>query len=475
VDLAKMAALAVVYYLAARLSLRLALVREQVTPIWPPTGIAVAGMLLFGRRMWPGIAISAFLVNLPIGPTALAAAVIAAGNTAAPLVSVSLLHATGFRTELHRLRDAMAIVFVGALLGMAVSATVGTTTLLFSDAIPQMAFLATWLVWWTGDAMGVLVFAPLLLTLVRWRPRGEAVPWTRRVEVISLVVLLSATTYLVFGSPLPIQYLVFPILAWAAWRFGQRGATLAVLVATGGAIWAAINATGPFAGASLVDKMVTLQVFNASAALSSFFLAAVVAERRENLNARDRAEKELIRRALHDHLTGLANRTLFIDRLKQALARSARSPGTIAVAFLDLDRFKLINDTLGHEAGDRVLRQMTERLLGVVREVDTPARFGGDEFVILFEDLRNMDEATAIGERLLQAIAEPMVLDTGEVVVTTSIGIAVAQDPDESPEGLVRAADIALYQAKEEGRARYVVFDRTMRMGTTATTRAADS
>ncbi len=470
-----MAALAVVYYFAARLSLRLALVRDQVTPIWPPTGIAVAGMLLFGRRMWPGIAVSAFLVNLPIGPTALAAASIAAGNTAAPLVAVSLLRVTGFRPDLQRLRDAMAIVFLGALLGMTVSATAGTSTLLLSDAIPQMAFLATWLVWWAGDAMGVLVFAPLLLTLARWRPRGKTVPWPRRIEVISLALLLAATTYLVFRSQLPIQYLVFPLLAWAAWRFGQRGATLAVLVASGGAIWAALDATGPFAGAGLADKMVTLQVFNASAALSSFLLAAVVAERRENLSARDRAEKELIRRALHDQLTGLANRTLFMDRLKQALARSARRPGTVAVAFLDLDRFKVINDTLGHEAGDSVLRHMTERIRGVVREVDTPARFGGDEFVILLEDLRSEDEVPVIGGRLLQAIAEPMVLDAGEVVVTTSIGIAVGKRADESPDELVRAADIALYRAKEDGRARYVVFDRSMRMGSTATTRALDS
>jgi diguanylate cyclase (GGDEF)-like protein len=164
-----------------------------------------------------------------------------------------------------------------------------------------------------------------------------------------------------------------------------------------------------------------------------------------------------------------------MDRLKQALARSGRRPGTIAVAFLDLDRFKVINDTLGHEAGDRVLKQMTERLQGVVREVDTPARFGGDEFVILFEELRSKEEAPAIGERLLQAIAAPMVLETGEVVVTTSIGIAVSEGSEGSPEELVRAADIALYRAKEKGRARFVVFDRSMRMGSTATTRTVDS
>jgi diguanylate cyclase (GGDEF)-like protein len=465
-----MVLLAIAYYAAARLSLRLALVREQVTPIWPPTGIAVVGLLLFGRRMWPGIAVGAFLVNAPIGPTLLAAAGIAAGNTAAPLVAVSLLHAAGFRMDLERLRDVVSMVFLGALLGMAVSATVGTATLMLSGAISGDDFLATGSVWWTGDAMGVLVFAPFLLGLWRWRP-GETASWLRLLEAAALLVLIAFVTHLVFRSHLPIQYLVFPLLAWVAWRFGQLGAGFAVLTATGVAIWAALQGTGPFSGGSLLEKMVTLQVFNASAALSSFFLAAVVAERRQYLNARDRAEQELIRRALHDPLTGLANRTYFMERLSQALARSARRQGTIALAFLDLDRFKVINDSLGHDAGDQVLRQMAERVRGLVREVDTASRFGGDEFLILFEELRSEDEATVIGERLLGAIAEPLALETGEILVTTSIGIALSQGPDDDPEDLVRNADVALYRAKQAGRAGYVVFEASMRRGSTATAR----
>lgn len=471
VDVAKVLGLAVAYYVTARLSLRLALVREQVTPIWPPTGIAVVGLLLFGRRMWPGIALGAFLVNLPIGPTPLAAAGIALGNTAAPLVAVTLLHRAGFRPQLERLRDAMSIVFLAALVGMAVSATVGTGSLLLADAISADRFLPTWSVWWTGDAMGVLVFAPFLLSL-RLVGESSAGSLARRVEATLLFVVLAAVTVLVFRSSLPVQYLVFPFLGWAAWRFGQRGAAPAVLVSTGIALWAALQEVGPFVEGSLLEKMVTLQVFNASAALSTFFLAAVVAERREHLRERDQAEEELIRRALHDPLTGLANRTLFMDRLRQALARSARRPGDIAVVFLDLDRFKAVNDTLGHEAGDKVLRKMTLRVQRLIRRVDTASRFGGDEFLILIEDLGGQEEVITIAERLLEAIREPVLLDEGAVVVTTSIGIAFAQGPDDPPEELVRAADVALYRAKEEGRARYVVFDNSMRMGSGATVRA---
>jgi diguanylate cyclase (GGDEF)-like protein len=470
-DIATMLGLAVAYYVAARLSLRLALVRGQVTPIWPPTGIAVAGLLVLGRRMWPGIAVSAFLVNAPIGPTLLAAVGIAAGNTVAPLIAVSLLHQVDFRPQLQRLRDAMAIVFLGALVGMAFSATIGTATLLLSGAIPAESFLPTWSVWWTGDAMGVLVFAPFLLSLWYRPTRGDGTPWSRRVEAVALFIVLASATFLLFRSDLPIQYLVFPFLSWAAWRFGRHGAAPAVLVSSSIAIWAAVQGAGPFAGTSLLEKMVTLQVFNASAALSTFFLAAIVAERRHHLSERDRAEEELRHRALHDPLTGLANRILFMDRLNQALARSARHPGAIAIVFLDLDRFKAINDSFGHDVGDQVLRHMTERVRGVVRQVDTASRFGGDEFLILCEELGGKEEATAVADRLARAIAEPITLGTAEVVVTTSIGIAVAEGPDDRAEDLVWAADVALYRAKAAGRARYVVFDDSMRAGAMATVR----
>jgi diguanylate cyclase (GGDEF)-like protein len=315
--------------------------------------------------------------------------------------------------------------------------------------------------------MGVLVFAPFLLSLLRLRREDEAATRTSLVEGGALLILVGVATELLFRSHLPIQYLVFPLLARIAWRFGQRGAGLGVLVTTGVAIWATIREVGPFADAGLLEKMVTLQVFNASAALSSFFLAAVVAERRRYLKERDRAEQELIRRALHDPLTGLANRSYFMERLSRAIARSTRRRALLGLAFLDLDRFKYINDTLGHEAGDQVLRQMAQRVEGLVREVDTASRFGGDEFLILFEDLRSADEATAIAERLLREIAKPLTLETGEIVVTTSIGLALAQGPEHDPEAMIRAADVALYRAKKAGRSRYVLYDESMRGSTT--------
>src|SRR5438128_9553600 len=130
------------YYVAARLGLRLALIQKNVTPLWPPTGIAVVAFLVLGRRVWPGVALAAFLVNLPISANAPAAAVTAVGNTLAPLLAAALLDRVGFRWQIDRRRDAIAIVFLGALLSMLVSATIGTLTLVVSGAIRGQQFMS---------------------------------------------------------------------------------------------------------------------------------------------------------------------------------------------------------------------------------------------------------------------------------------------------------------------------------------------
>src|SRR5262245_13452611 len=152
---------AAAYYVAARIGLVLQLVRGQVTPLWPPTGVALVCLLLLGGRIWPGISLGAFLVNAPIGPTTPAVIAISAGNTLAPLCAYWLLRSAAFRTEVRRLRDGVLLVSLGSA-GMLVSATIGSLALLSAGAIAADHFWSTWSVWWTGDAMGVLVVAPLL-------------------------------------------------------------------------------------------------------------------------------------------------------------------------------------------------------------------------------------------------------------------------------------------------------------------------
>jgi diguanylate cyclase (GGDEF)-like protein/PAS domain S-box-containing protein len=185
------------------------------------------------------------------------------------------------------------------------------------------------------------------------------------------------------------------------------------------------------------------------------------------LNSRDIGDRralqdQLAHQAFHDPLTRLPNRALFMDRLEHALLRTGRRENAVAVLFLDLDNFKVVNDSLGHQAGDQLLVGAAERLLACVRTEDTVARLGGDEFTILIEDVRGLDSALQVAERIAFKSRSPFYVMGHEVFSTASIGIAVSGPGVESPADLLRNADLAMYRAKNEGKARHVVFDGVM-------------
>ena len=173
--------------------------------------------------------------------------------------------------------------------------------------------------------------------------------------------------------------------------------------------------------------------------------------------------EELRAQALQDPLTGLPNRTLLMDRLSHALKRLRRRPGGVAVLFCDVDRFKVVNDSLGHQAGDELLVAVARRIESGLRAGDTATRFGGDEFVVVCEDVRDETQAAEVAERLASSLAEPFLLCGDDIYLTASVGVALSMDPEDDPMALVRDADAAMYEAKAQGRARCVVFDNPMR------------
>ena len=177
---------------------------------------------------------------------------------------------------------------------------------------------------------------------------------------------------------------------------------------------------------------------------------------------RKNAEVALAHQAMHDALTDLPNRALFLDRLSQALAGTRRRASTLAVLFVDIDRFKVVNDSLGHAEGDRALVTLSKRIARVLRPGDTVARFGGDEFTVLCCELVDPSECIAITERLLEVIRQPIDLNGAQVVLTASIGIALGSNSLAAPDELIRNADAAMYRAKEGGRAGWLVFDDEM-------------
>jgi diguanylate cyclase (GGDEF)-like protein/PAS domain S-box-containing protein len=182
-----------------------------------------------------------------------------------------------------------------------------------------------------------------------------------------------------------------------------------------------------------------------------------------DITDRKRAEEKLLHDALHDELTGLPNRALFMDRLRQSMERSRREPARMtAVLFLDLDQFKIVNDSLGHLVGDELLVQIAGTLASALRPSDTIARVGGDEFALLLEGGRDVGDAVRVADRIHERLVEPLNLGGHEVFVTASIGIAVHTPEYEKPEDLLRDADTAMYSAKASGRACHVVFNRVM-------------
>jgi len=178
-----------------------------------------------------------------------------------------------------------------------------------------------------------------------------------------------------------------------------------------------------------------------------------------DITERKNFEERLKHQAFHDPLTGLPNRALFMNRLGHALIRAVRSEKAAAVLFLDLDNFKVINDSLGHEAGDKLLVSIAERLRVCLRAEDTAARFGGDEFTILLEDVKDASDALGVASHVTRALSEPFALEARKVFITTSMGIALGTSGRERPTDLLRNADVALYRAKATGKATYEVFD----------------
>jgi diguanylate cyclase (GGDEF)-like protein len=192
----------------------------------------------------------------------------------------------------------------------------------------------------------------------------------------------------------------------------------------------------------------------------------------ERMHELEFAQAALTEQATHDSLTGLPNRNLLIDRLTQALALAERSGQHTGLIFVDLDRFKEINDTGGHAAGDAVLREFAQRLLGAVRPMDSVSRLGGDEFVVLLPALDNRDGAVAVAARIQRTLDLPILLDHGKVTVAASIGVSICgpADQTQTPDSLLRRADSAMYHAKSLGGSRTEIFDAAI----TPTVRAAD-
>jgi len=294
----KILCLALIYHLAARLGLKMAYVQFNTSPVWPPTGIALAALLLFGLDLWPGVSLGVLLGSIFTGADFGVALGITLGNTLEALAGAYLLtRFVNFHNTLDRIRDVVGLAIV-AIFCTAISATIGTTTLMLAGHGNWAAFGAIWSTWWIGDLLGALVVAPVLL--VWFSPPRFQMQRRQYVEGVFLLVLLILMTWYVFGGIPPggilhqaLIYMVFPFIIWAALRFGQHGATLTSLITSGIAIWGTMHGLGPFSQESLNDSLVLLQTFMAVVSLTGLILAAAMLERRNAAEALQQHADEL--------------------------------------------------------------------------------------------------------------------------------------------------------------------------------------
>jgi signal transduction histidine kinase len=342
VEAAGVLLLGVVYLVTARAGLRLASVQHSVTLVWPPSGLALAVLLSVSPRLWPGIALGAFVVNVTTPGVPIASAVaMAAGNTAEALLGVALLRRAHFDPALRRVPDLFRLVTLAGLVSAMPSALVGTVALRLGGVISTAQMPLSLRVWWLGDLMGILIVAPLLWSLRglrAYRPRPRPV---RVVEAAALAAVFLFLTSAIFALPpgdvgrgYLRSYVVFPPLLWAALRFPMPGPVLANFALAGLAIWRTVHGRGPFALTSPAEALVNLQIFMGIAVVTSLVLAAAAAERADAIQARE----DFISIASHELRTPLTPLALQIERMRRRLARGDSSPDGMDEIQMSLQR-----------------------------------------------------------------------------------------------------------------------------------------
>jgi len=284
---AKIALVAGAYYGSAKLGLDLAFATSSVTAVWPPTGIALAALVLWGASVWPGVLLGAFLANAWTGVPLVTVVGITCGNTLEAVVGAVLLRRVArFRPSLDRVRDVLALVGLAAVGSTAIAATIGVASLVAGDEVSIHAFGSVWRVWWLGDMGGDLLVAPLLLAIAAYWP-FDRLPG-RSGEAVLLAAAVVALSVFVFSQETNLAYVVFPLLLWAALRFWQPGAAAASLAVAAVAISYTANGEGPFLRSNPDDSLLLAQTFFGVTGVTVLLLAAVIAERRR---AEDTAEE----------------------------------------------------------------------------------------------------------------------------------------------------------------------------------------
>jgi diguanylate cyclase (GGDEF)-like protein len=475
------ALITITYYLTGFLGQLVAIPPGNVTPIWPPSGIALAAALIYKRKAWPGIFLGALLTNAhailiesnyTIEPQVLMAfLLIAVGSLLQPIAGERLIfHKLHGKKLPDTISEYLIFIFLIPCFCL-ISSSIGVFSLYsIAGAIPADNLINTWSTWWIGDSIGVLLFTPLLMSYHHRKTKLSQLSQSTP----HLLFLIGATA-LAFGllfdksANYPFAYLPLPILFFIAITRSNIEVLVALLVLAFSAAVITIEGYGPFVHPELNTSLLLLQGYIMVSAISANLMSVIQHEKsvakaklkdlnrslRDQITERTReleSEKErAVALAMQDPLTELFNRRAFYQQASSLLKQAERHQRPLSLLLADIDHFKAINDTFGHDIGDQALKTVANLLHKNMRTEDLCARFGGEEFIALLPDT-GRDAALNLAQRINQAIKSEIVDANGqEVVLTISIGVACSLSGN-TLEAMIKSADNALYQAKDNGR-----------------------
>lgn len=433
--------LAAACFLTGKASLAFGYLNPAVTVIFPPSGIALGAFLVLGYRVWPVVLLASLLLYASVLGPVVAVPILAGAHTAEALFGAYLMNRfAGGRHALQTPRHALRFAALTALTSVCCSSMVATLTLVLLGLAPAALADSIWMSWSLGVFSGTVLAAPLVLLFTQ----GKTNRWKRAqvLEAATVLVCVLAVGLVAFrGFPVelrgyPFEMACLVVLLWPAFRLGRRAASLGLLILLALAIFGTLSGYGPFVSATPTASLMMVVSYMSLMSVLIQSLAALAAEYAV-------AESQLRDLVVTDPMTGLPNYRRLVEVLTEEITRANRTDTTFAVVFCDMDGLKQINDELGHLIGSRAVCRFADTLKASVRDSDTAARYGGDEFVAV---LPGSDEsgARAVIDRLTNRLAE----DKVKPELATSAGVAVYPRDGSTATTLLSAADRALYAVK---------------------------
>ncbi len=417
----------------------------------PQTGFALGVLLVAGKKYWPAVFMGSFISKLMLGFSLFSSLLVTFGLLAGIVSGTWVLTSDKkFDLSITSLNDFFRLIFFAGLTSACVNSLTGAFALLDDPAVNHQIFGNVTLTWWMADTLGIILITPLLLTWSQF-----PLHWFQKryfFEMLLFFILSFLAGQIIFLNwyhdlfgLIARGYWMFLFVVWGAARLGFQSVTLVICMTTIQALIGAAAGKGFFATDIEQTQLSNFWFYMLALSVVGMGLASTV-------NAFKKVEADIRVQAHHDALTGLANRLLLIDRLEQEIAIAKRNNQHLAIIFHDLDKFKPVNDSYGHQMGDLLLKEVAKRLKDCVREVDTVTRIGGDEFVILLPMIEDSQDVIAVAERIHASLLLPFEIK-GEIInISTSIGIAMYPEHGQDDTTLLVNADNAMYFAKNSGR-----------------------